>query len=145
MRQFPESLLNADSTFTWSSATWKQRGMFRWRSCHPLPSDGISGLDQFSWTNVLSKYTNRYWAHLALAVVVVLLVCCISRLELLTYTLLRHRWLASYGRLVGTSTTTTSTILPRVSRAPCSPRTSSSHSTASTLTASDMSPSSKTA
>lgn len=72
---------------------------------------GVTGLDQFSWTNVSPKHTNRYWAHLVLAVVVVLWVCRISRLELLAYTRLRHGWLTSCDRLDGASTTTTSILV----------------------------------
>ena len=67
---------------------------------------GVSGLDQFSWTNVSAEHTNRYWAHLSLALLVVLWVSRITRLELLTYTRLRHKWLASSDSLDGTSTTT---------------------------------------
>ena len=67
---------------------------------------GVTGLDQVSWTNVSPAHTNRYWAHLSLAVAVVLWVCRVSRLELLSYTRLRHQYLAASHRLDQISTST---------------------------------------
>lgn len=52
---------------------------------------GVSDLDQLSWTNVPPTHTSRYWVHLVLAVVVVVWVCRIARIELLCYTRLRHK------------------------------------------------------
>jgi len=63
----------------------------------------VSGLDQLSWTNVSSENTHRYWAHLVLALTVAAWVCHVARFELLKYTQLRHRRLASNIR---SSTTT---------------------------------------
>ena len=51
---------------------------------------GVSGLDQLSWTNVSPAYTNRYWAHLVIVILVVVWVCRIARIELLCYTRLRY-------------------------------------------------------
>ena len=68
--------------------------------------NGVTGLDQVSWTNVSPAHTNRYWAHLSLAVAVVLWVCRVSRLELLSYTRLRHQYLAASQRLDRISTST---------------------------------------
>lgn len=67
---------------------------------------GVSGLDQLSWTNVPPAHTDRYWVHLVLALLVVIWVCRIARIELLCYTRLRHKWLISSDRLGRTSTTT---------------------------------------
>ena len=67
---------------------------------------GVSGLDQFSWTNISPSQTNRYWIHLVLAMFVVIWVCQIARTELLYYTTLRHRWLISSersGRMITTT------------------------------------------
>ena len=65
---------------------------------------GVSGLDQLFWINVSPAHTNRYWAHLVMAIVVVVWVCRIARIELLCYMRLRHQWLLSPHRLSRTST-----------------------------------------
>ena len=59
------------------------------------PTAGVTGLDQFSWTNISASHTKRHWAHLILALVIVLWVCHICSFELLSFTHLRHEWLSS--------------------------------------------------
>jgi len=69
-------------------------------------SGGVNGMDQLSWTNVSPKHTKRYWAHLLLALVVVLWTCYIFQNELQVYTRLRQERFTSYrqsGRASGTT------------------------------------------
>ncbi|KXJ92370.1 late exocytosis, associated with Golgi transport-domain-containing protein, partial [Microdochium bolleyi] len=39
------------------------------------PKNGISGLDTLAWGNVSNTKTSRYWAHLILALGVIIWVC----------------------------------------------------------------------
>jgi calcium permeable stress-gated cation channel len=43
---------------------------------------GVKGLNRLSFANVGLSYTNRYWAHLILALFVAIFVCLILRFEL---------------------------------------------------------------
>lgn len=47
---------------------------------------GVKGLDRLSFSNVSSQHTNRYWVHLVVSVLVVVLVCYIIRREAREYT-----------------------------------------------------------
>ena len=53
------------------------------------------GLDQLAWGNVKPEDSNRYWAHLAMAVVVVVYVCVIFFDELRNYIRIRQHYLTS--------------------------------------------------
>lgn len=67
---------------------------------------GVGGLDQLSWTNISPEHTNRYWAHLVLAVVVVLWVCHVFQIELRKFIRLRQEHLISPEHSGGPSGTT---------------------------------------
>ncbi|KAL8998431.1 MAG: hypothetical protein Q9188_006104 [Gyalolechia gomerana] len=62
------------------------------------PQGGVHGLDTLSWINVDPKKTARYWAHLCIALVVILWVCHIIGYEIRSYTKVRHRRLRSVER-----------------------------------------------
>ncbi|KAI4176444.1 MAG: hypothetical protein LQ343_000980 [Gyalolechia ehrenbergii] len=62
------------------------------------PQGGVHGLDTLSWINGDPKKTARYWAHLCMALVVILWVCHIIGYEIRSYTKVRHRRLRSVER-----------------------------------------------
>lgn len=47
---------------------------------------GVEGLDRLSFSNVGLSHTDRYWAHLMVAMLVIISVCYILQLELRDYT-----------------------------------------------------------
>jgi calcium permeable stress-gated cation channel len=53
-------------------------------------SGGVMGLDRLSFANVGLSHTNRYWAHLVLAIFAVIFVCLILRYELQYYSQLQQ-------------------------------------------------------
>ena len=55
----------------------------------------MKGLDRLSFSNVSLSCTNRYWAHLVVALLVVVSVCYILRLELQDYVRVRRSVMAS--------------------------------------------------
>ncbi len=59
---------------------------------------GVYGLDTLSWSNVDPKHTARYWAHLSMALVVIVWVCHVVGYEIRSYTEVRHRRLLSVER-----------------------------------------------
>ncbi|KAK2740225.1 hypothetical protein FQN55_008951 [Onygenales sp. PD_40] len=73
----------------------------------------VTGLDQLAWGNVTPEHTNRYWAHLVLAVVVVVYVCAVFFDELRGYIRLRQTYLTSpQHRLRASATTVLVTAIP---------------------------------
>ena len=74
----------------------------------------VSGLDQLAWGNVRPDKTNRYWAHLILAVIVVTYVCYTFFDELRGYIRLRQAYLTSpQHRLRASATTVLISAIPR--------------------------------
>ena len=74
----------------------------------------VTGLDQLAWGNVRPTNTDRYWAHLVLAVFVVVYVCFIFYDELRGYIRLRQAYLTSpQHRLRASATTVLVTAIPR--------------------------------
>ncbi|KAI9799104.1 MAG: hypothetical protein M1825_004871 [Sarcosagium campestre] len=74
----------------------------------------VTGLDQLSWGNVSPSKTNRYWAHLLLAILVVAYTCFIFFDELRGYIRLRQAYLTSpQHRLRASATTVLVTAIPR--------------------------------
>lgn len=74
----------------------------------------VRGLDQIAWTNVAPGDTNRYWAHLLLAVGVVCLFCYMFYRELRAYIRLRQAYLTSpQHRLRASATTVLVSSIPR--------------------------------
>ena len=73
----------------------------------------MTGLDQLAWGNVSPHKTNRYWAHLVLAVVVVIWTCFVFFDELRGYIRLRQAYLTSpQHRLRASATTVLVTAIP---------------------------------
>lgn len=69
--------------------------------------DGVSGLDSFSWPNVgVPEKTNRLWAHLVLAVLVVIWVCYNVFLALRKFVRLRQSILTMPEHRIRASATT---------------------------------------
>lgn len=74
----------------------------------------MTGLDQLAWGNVRPTKNNRYWAHLWLAVFVVLYVCYVFFDELRGYIRLRQAYLTSpQHRLRASATTVLVTAIPK--------------------------------
>ncbi|KKZ68051.1 hypothetical protein EMCG_06262 [[Emmonsia] crescens] len=73
----------------------------------------VSGLDQLAWGNIAPEHTNRYWAHLVLAIIVVVYVCAIFFDELRGYIRLRQTYLTSpQHRMRASATTVLVTAIP---------------------------------
>ena len=74
----------------------------------------VVGLNQLSWSNVLPTENNRYWAHLIMAIVVVVWCCYTFFDELRGYVRLRQAYLASpQHRLRASATTVLVSGIPR--------------------------------
>ncbi|GIJ88580.1 hypothetical protein Asppvi_007504 [Aspergillus pseudoviridinutans] len=73
----------------------------------------VTGLDQLAWGNVAPEHVQRYWAHLIMAVIVVVYVCAIFFDELKGYIRLRQAYLTSpQHRLRASATTVLVTAIP---------------------------------
>ena len=73
----------------------------------------VNGLDQLAWGNVRPTKNNRYWAHLILAVGVVIYTCFVFFDELRGYIRLRQAYLTSpQHRLRASATTVLVTAIP---------------------------------
>ena len=73
----------------------------------------VTGLDTLAWSNVSPEHTSRYWAHLILAVGVVIWVSFIFHEELKHYIFKRQEFLSSPShRLKASSTTVLITDIP---------------------------------
>lgn len=66
----------------------------------------ITGLDTLAWSNVSPAKTSRYWAHLVLAVGVVIWVCFMFHHELSHYIAKRQEYISSVGHRLKASSTT---------------------------------------
>ena len=74
----------------------------------------VTGLDRLAWSNVSPMHTSRYWAHLVLALCVVIWVCFIFHHELMHYIFKRQEFLSSRNhRLKASSTTVLITDIPK--------------------------------
>lgn len=74
----------------------------------------VTGMDTIAWGNVAPRNTNRYWAHLVLAVGVVIWVCYLAQEELGHYVKTRQDFLGSPShRLKASSTTVLITNIPK--------------------------------
>ncbi|KAH8704759.1 hypothetical protein BGW36DRAFT_421350 [Talaromyces proteolyticus] len=74
----------------------------------------VSGLDQLAWGNIKPEHTNRYWAHLVLAVLSIVYVCAVFFDELRGYIRLRQAYLTSpQHRLRASATTVLVTAIPK--------------------------------
>lgn len=78
------------------------------------PRWNVTGLDRLAWGNVTPEHTHRYWAHLLMAVIVVVYVCAVFFDELTGYIRLRQAYLTSpQHRLRASATTVLVTAIPR--------------------------------
>ncbi|KAI1822795.1 DUF221-domain-containing protein [Xylaria intraflava] len=66
----------------------------------------ISGLDTLAWGNVKDKNYRRYWAHLVLAILVIVWVCGVVFAELRVYIKVRQDWLTTAEHRLRASATT---------------------------------------
>ncbi|KAI0424592.1 DUF221-domain-containing protein [Xylaria sp. FL1042] len=66
----------------------------------------ISGLDTLAWGNVKDENYRRYWAHLVLAILVVIWVCGVFFAELRVYIKVRQDWLTTAEHRLRASATT---------------------------------------
>lgn len=66
----------------------------------------VTGLDKLAWGNVHPEHNGRYWAHLALAIVVVAYTCYVFFDELKSYIRLRQAYLTSPQHRLRASATT---------------------------------------
>lgn len=83
-------------------------------SNHHTLYGNVTGLDQLAWVNVRPENNNRYWAHLVLAVLVVVYTCYIFFDELKGYIRLRQAYLTSpQHRLRASATTVLVSGIPR--------------------------------
>jgi len=74
----------------------------------------VKGLDQLAWGNVRPTKTNRYWAHLVLAIFVIIWVCGVFFSELRVYIKVRQDYLTSAEhRLRASATTVLVTSIPQ--------------------------------
>ena len=73
----------------------------------------VTGLDQLAWGNVSPFHNNRYWAHLVLALIVIVWSCYVFFDELKGYVRLRQAYLTSpQHRLLASATTVLVTAIP---------------------------------
>ena len=73
----------------------------------------VTGLDQLAWGNVRPQHTNRYWAHLVMAVIAIIYVCAVFFDELRGYIRMRQAYLTSpQHRLRASATTVLVTSIP---------------------------------
>ncbi|KAI9746754.1 MAG: hypothetical protein M1818_000469 [Claussenomyces sp. TS43310] len=73
---------------------------------NPQPRYNVSGLDTLAWGNVRPENSDRYWAHLVLAVVAIVWVCGIFFSELKVYVRIRQDYLTSAEHRLRASATT---------------------------------------
>ncbi|TVY52138.1 Uncharacterized protein LCER1_G006369 [Lachnellula cervina] len=74
----------------------------------------VTGLDQLAFGNVRPDHTHRYWAHLILAIVVIVWVCGVFFSELRVYIKVRQDYLTSAEhRLRASATTVLVSSIPR--------------------------------
>ncbi|RMZ84395.1 hypothetical protein DV738_g634, partial [Chaetothyriales sp. CBS 135597] len=74
----------------------------------------VTGLDTLAWSNVALNQTDRYWAHLVLAILLIAWVCFLFYHELYHYVVKRQEYLSSPShRLKASSTTVLITSIPK--------------------------------
>lgn len=65
-----------------------------------------TGLDTLAWTNIQPKHASRYWAHLILAILVIIWVCGVVFAEMRVYIKIRQDWLTTAEHRLRASATT---------------------------------------
>jgi hypothetical protein len=77
-------------------------------------ANNVTGLDQLAWGNVRPDKTHRYWAHLILAIAVIVWVCGVFFAELRVYIKVRQDYLTTAEhRLRASATTVLVTAIPQ--------------------------------
>ena len=66
----------------------------------------VTGLDQLGWSNVRPEQNSRYWAHLGVALIVVVYACYIFLVEFRAYVKKRQTYLSSAEHRIHPSATT---------------------------------------
>lgn len=66
----------------------------------------ITGLDTLAWGNIQPNKTHRYWAHLILAVLVIIWVCGVFFAEMRVFIKIRQDWLTTAEHRLRASATT---------------------------------------
>ncbi|RFU34478.1 hypothetical protein B7463_g1893, partial [Scytalidium lignicola] len=69
-------------------------------------NQNVTGLDTLAWGNVRPTQTKRYWAHLILAILVIIWVCGVFFAELRVYVKVRQDYLTSAEHRLRASATT---------------------------------------
>ncbi|KAK9422690.1 putative CSC1/OSCA1-like 7TM region domain-containing protein [Seiridium unicorne] len=69
-------------------------------------SKNVTGLDTLAWGNIRPTKTHRYWAHLILAVCVILWVCGVFFAEMRVFIKIRQDWLTTAEHRLRASATT---------------------------------------
>ena len=73
----------------------------------------VQGLDRLAWSNVAPNHTGRYWAHLLLALSLILVFCCMFYDEMRKYIRMRQAYLTSpQHRLKASATTVLVSAIP---------------------------------
>ncbi|TDZ26221.1 Uncharacterized protein Cob_v000761 [Colletotrichum orbiculare MAFF 240422] len=84
-----------------------QRALFpRAESNNTLNDEIPTGLDTLAWGNVSRSHTGRYWAHLVMAILVIIWVCTVFFFELRVYVKVRQDYLTSAEHRLRASATT---------------------------------------
>jgi hypothetical protein len=68
--------------------------------------DQVHGLDRLAWSNVAPSETRRYWAHLVMALVLIIVFCYMFYSEMRKYVRLRQAYLTSPQHRLRASATT---------------------------------------
>ncbi|KAH8680920.1 hypothetical protein BX600DRAFT_445343 [Xylariales sp. PMI_506] len=79
---------------------------FSTNSSDATSNANITGLDTLAWGNVNPADTSRYWAHLVLAILVVIWVCGVFFAELRVFIKVRQDWLTTAEHRLRASATT---------------------------------------
>ncbi len=75
---------------------------------------GTQGLDRYSWANIGLDHSAFYWAHLLMALLVIVFICYTIYVELLFYVHVRNSYLASPAhRLLEAANTILVTDIPK--------------------------------
>lgn len=76
--------------------------------------DEVQGLDRLAWSNISNKNTHRYWAHLLLAITLVIVFCYMFFDEMRKYIRLRQAYLTSpQHRLKASATSVLVSAIPK--------------------------------
>ncbi|KAI0171856.1 DUF221-domain-containing protein [Hypoxylon sp. FL1284] len=70
------------------------------------PKSNITGLDTLAWGNIRKDETHRYWAHLIMAILVIIWVCGVFFSEMRVYVKIRQDWLTTAEHRLRASATT---------------------------------------